>query len=265
MTNTHCIAIGMIYTFLLRKNHVTSYDFINIIEVGNELNELISVDKREVHINIRYFIQGEYQSRSLEERNAIRLNSIHTAMLRLAEQDSRVDVDVLHLIRSEILEKNFLFYFEHKKWTRKLAPVMTASLLFCPKENKIDFFIILFSKGIEVCNKLVYSGRLGLDYLDTLFCHGKWSKENNFMLTGKSKEIEFIVFPEACKVAYVNHSNWPVPPTFDSLRSSISPALPEPKDEEYENWFYSLPPTWIEYFFDLAAKMPNAFPKHRGW
>src|SRR5262245_31011316 len=101
-------SIDLIYSFLLQEYKCDYYDHIHINQIGDDLEEVIIKTGRKIHINIKYPAKG-FDNKSSEEKNLVRLDVVHTALLRIAEKEKKLDVDSLVKIKEHILERNFLF------------------------------------------------------------------------------------------------------------------------------------------------------------
>ena len=103
-------AIRLIYSYLLQEMQLDFYDLIIINQIGEDLDELIiSTGSKKVNINIRYATNELFDNKSIREKNIIRLDIIHTALMRLAVEDKRMGISKLEAIKNRILESNFSF------------------------------------------------------------------------------------------------------------------------------------------------------------
>ena len=79
-------ALDLIYSLLLQKfdSHVYSHIFIN--QIGDDLDEGIFRNGKEIAINIKYPVEN-FDEKFVKEKNIIRLEIIHMALLRIAEKE----------------------------------------------------------------------------------------------------------------------------------------------------------------------------------
>src|SRR5436190_5429364 len=95
-------SINLIYSFLLNEYGQTTYSNISINQIDSNLDELIKKVGNKIHINIRYDSGLNFQNESFSKKNLIRLELIHTALIRLAVKYKRLDISKLDEIRDKI-------------------------------------------------------------------------------------------------------------------------------------------------------------------
>src|SRR5690349_2971999 len=77
--------IELIYAFLLKKYKADIYSF-SINQIGQDLEEFILKEPgNRIHINLRYPAHPDFENKTAQERNLIRLEVIYTALLKIAE------------------------------------------------------------------------------------------------------------------------------------------------------------------------------------
>lgn len=234
-------AISLIYSYLLQQYGLDFYSLVFINQIGEDLDEVVINQGKNVYINIRYPAVIDYELKTVNERDFIRLNIVHSALHRLSELDSRIQKEKLDAIRQHIIDRNFLFDIEYKRYINKHLRNIYASLFIHPHEDRFDFYVQI-KVGESVKEKVfIYSGKTNDFYFDALFRHGYW-KENLFVLSGSKKEVEFHMNIDTLQLKYVNLTNYQKPPFFEMMRSDISQ-----KDNEkaYDSWINSLPPEYI--------------------
>jgi len=101
----------LIYSFLLNECGQNFYSAIVVNQIGDDLNEIILREGKRIHINIRYPVYEDFESKQFNEKNRIRLDVIHTSLLKIAEYEKKLDPQKLETIRSKIIEQDFKFHF----------------------------------------------------------------------------------------------------------------------------------------------------------
>lgn len=188
-------AIDLIYAFLLHKFDQSIYRYISINQIGTELSEFVMKERgKNVHVNIRYPVYDDFEAKSIDEKNRIRLDVIHSGLLRIADHDKKLNVEKLEAIKREILNKNFSFEFDLRTFRNKNNPSLVAKISVRPEMKSFDYFLSVEEKGIEVCKVLIYKGMTNLFYFDQLFKEGKWKNEKELIITGKEKQIQMRFF-----------------------------------------------------------------------
>jgi hypothetical protein len=232
-------AINFVYSSLLKKAGLDYYSFIFINQVDEELEEFVKIEKREVYINIRYPTNEDFELKTEIERNIIRLEIIHTALLRLAQKNSKISVLKLNEIKAEFFKQNFLFQLEYSEWINKSYANLRAKLFVVPNEKWFDFYIAISEDKREICKTLIYTGRPSDYYIDSLFSNGKWKGKNELIVSGKEKVVEIHVKIDVCEVILVNLTKYDKPPLFEMMKANISV---EEREKAYKDWLHSLPP-----------------------
>lgn len=233
-------AINLIYSILLQKHKLDFYSFIFINQIGNDLEEFVLKQGKEVYINIRYPVYENYEFKSVAERNIIRLDIIHISLLKLAAKDSRIEIRKLNTIQQEILQKDFYFYFEYKIWHNKKRPNLDARIIIHPKEDSFDFYVLIEENKTEKCRLLIYKGMPSDSYFEDLFFYGKWKDSNELIISGKNNEMEIHVTVDSCLVEYVNLTSYNNAPFFEMMKADISI---DDNTKAHNDYIHSLPPS----------------------
>lgn len=233
-------AIDLIYTFLLDKFGQSIYSYISINQIGSELNEFVMKESgKNIHVNIRYPTYDNFETMSVDEKNKIRLEVVHSGLLRIADYDKKLSAEKLEEIKREVLNKNFSFEFDLKIFKNKKNASLIAKITVQPGMDKFDYFLLIEESGNEICKILIYKGRTNIFYFDQLFNVGKWKNDEELIITGKEKQIQLRVFIDRCKVEYINLTPYSKPPLFEMFRADISDA---DRDKAHKDWMHSLPP-----------------------
>lgn len=233
-------AIGLIYSNLLHEHGQDFYKRIGINQVGEDLNEFITKEPgNKIHVNIRYPVFEDFESKQLDEKNKIRLDVIHSSLRRIADYDKRLNVIQLELIREKILENNFSFKIMCKSFVSTVSKDLVAKIIVHPEMNKFDYYVLIENQGKVICDQWIYSGITDLIYFPELFSEARWKDAKELVLTGKRKEVEIKIMIDDCKTEYKNLSQYDRPPYFEMMRADISS---EDKEKAYQDWKHSLSP-----------------------
>ncbi len=231
-------AIDLIYTCLLQHYEQDIYSHIHINQIGDDLNELIGKEGNNVYINIRYPVHQGFESKSVEDKNRIRLDVVHQGLLRIAEHYGKIDIIKLEAIKSKILENNFCFDFIYRTHVNKKRSSLIGKIVVSPKIDRFNFYAVIEESGNQICKLLIYSGKT-THYFEDFFFYGKWKNENEFVISGKRKEVEIHVSVDKCSCEFKNLTHYEKPPYFEMMRADISEA---DKEKAYRDWVHSMPP-----------------------
>ena len=240
-------AIDLIYYFLLREYGQNSYNHIFINQIGEDLNEIILKQGKQININIRYPAQEDFELKSDYEKNRIRLDVTHAALLRIAEKEKKLDIQILEIIKNKILENNFSFDFVLKTFKNKKPDNLFAKLIVQPKASSFLYYIQIEEDEKVKCKLPIYNGFTNTFYVRKLFGIGKWKKNNDFILKGKNGEVEIHIIVDSCEVKYINLTKYEKAPSFEIFRSDIT--LDE-SEKARKDWHHSLPPAIASFLRD---------------
>jgi hypothetical protein len=234
-------AIDLIYTFLLQEYKQDVYSYLHINQIDEGLNELVMKEPgNKIFINIRYPIHEDFEQKSIEEKNRIRLDVIHTALLRIADYDKKLDVSKLEAIRNKILKNNFSFELECKAYLNNKNKELLAKVLVHPQMDKFDYYVSIEKNGKVKCRLKIYSAATNIFYFPYFFRYGKWKNDNEFILIGTQKEVEIHIIVDKCRIDYKNLTPYENPPTFQMFRMDISK---EEKEKAHQDYLHQLPPS----------------------
>jgi hypothetical protein len=156
-------AIDMIYIYLLDEFEQGFYKRIGINQIGDDLNEFVIKEPgNKIHVNIRYPIHEDFETKSTSEKNRIRIDVIHTALLRVADYDSKLQVDKLNLIKDKILQNDFSFDFTIRNFINKKFPSLVGKVIVNPLMDKFVYYAVIEENGLEKCRKHIYNGITGV-------------------------------------------------------------------------------------------------------
>lgn len=233
-------AIDLIYTFLLHEFDQSVYRYISINQIGPDLNECVIKERgKNIHVNICYPVYDDFETKSVDEKNRIRLDVIHSALLRIVEQDKKLDIKKIEAIKREILDKNFSFEFLLKTFVNRKKSSLVAKIIVRPEIKSFDYFLLVEEKGVVICKMLIYKGMTNLSYFDLFFKEGKWRNEKELIITGKEKQVQLHVFIDGCKVENINLTPYSKPPLFEMFRVDISDG---DREKAHKDRLHSLPP-----------------------
>ena len=232
--NSGSSAIELIYSFLLQKFKQDKYSYIFINQTGKDLNEVIFTEGR--GININYRTDTNIKNKNEQEKNIIRLNFIHNALCRIANNYQKLNIKVLEEIKELILKQNFSFEFVFKSFPYKKTDII-AELSVVPTVANFKYFSSVKCGDLLKCKLLIYNS-LPEAPIDSILNIGKWKNENEIVFWGKDKEVEIIVESNKCEVKYANLTKYRNPPIFEMFRFDTSE---ENRDLAHKDWHDSLP------------------------
>ena len=232
-------ALDLIYLFLLMEHGLNAYKFIFINQIGDDLNEVIIKQGKEIYVNVQYPASNDFELKSDDDKNRIRLDVIHTGLLRIAAKEKKLDIQILERIKNKILENNFSFEFEYKRYINTKNKNLIAKLIIHPKKDSFQYYIQIEKQGKVKCKQPIYNGLTNTFYVDDLFKTGKWKNDTSLIITGAKKEVEIHLTVENCEVKYKNLTTYENPPRFQLFRTDITA---EEKEKAKEDWHHSLPP-----------------------
>lgn len=232
-------AIDLIYICLLHEFGQNIYRRIGINQIGEDLNEFVIKESgNKIHVNIRYPAYEDFEARSIQEKNEIRLDVVHAALLKVAEYDKKLDIHQLEAIRRKILDNNFHFEFVCKSYVKKNENTLIKVVVH-PEIDRFNYYAIIEEHGKIRCKIHLYSGRTATFFGEGFFFYGKWKGENEFIIGGKRKEVEIHILVDECRADFVNLTRYPNPPYFTMMRADISD---EDRAKAHQDWKHSLPP-----------------------
>lgn len=233
-------AMDLTYICLLHEYGQDIYRRIGINQIGEDLNEFVIKEPgNKIHVNIRYPAHKNFESKSAEEKNKIRLDVIHAALLRVAEYDKKLNVHQLEAIRKKILDNNFSFEFVFKSHINKKNENLVAKISVHPEMARFNYYATIEENGKVKCRVRIYNGQTSVFFGEDFCFYGKWKGENQFIIWGKKKEVEIRILVDECRVDLVNLTRYPNPPYFTVMRADISE---QDREKAYEDWKHSLPP-----------------------
>jgi hypothetical protein len=237
-SGSESLALDLIYEFLLHEYGQDIYRYIGINQIGEDLDEFVIKEPgNKIHVNIRYPVYDDFELKSVDEKNKVRLDVIHSALLRVSEYDKELETSQLEAIRRLILQNNFSFAFVCKRYVKRNDPSIVGKILVRPEMYGFNFYVQIERDGEVKCDLPLYNGRPGVE-CDEFFYTGKWKGENELIILGKQKEVEIHVLVDKCKIEFVNLTRYSRPPYFTVMRADISE---EERAKALRDWHHSLP------------------------
>lgn len=229
-------SIDLIYSFLLQEYNCDFYEHIHINQIGDDLEEMIMKVGKKIVTNIKYPSKG-FDSKSIKEKDLIRLEVVHLALLRIAEKEKKLDVDSLEKIKNRILEQDFEFDFVYKQYQDKKNE-QVGKILITPYQDRFCFsFYKEKENDIQAQGKiLLYEGKCTDFYIPAIFYSGKWKGSNEFIIKDKNKEIELHIFVTENRVDLINLTKYDKPPFFEMMKAGNT------NEDVHKDWLHSLPP-----------------------
>jgi hypothetical protein len=229
-------AIDLIYAFMLTEYGQDVYRYIGINQIGDDLKEFVMKEPgNKIYVNIRYPVYEDFETKSVEEKNLIRLDVMHTALLQIAAYDNKLNTNKLETIKRKILDADFSFDFVCKEYKYKKNDKLKAKIIIHPEIDKFNYYCLVEENGQVKCKVKIYCGGTDTLYYRDLFSDVKWKSENEIFITGKAKEVEIKITIDTCE----NLTNYDKAPYFEMMRADTS----EPdRHKAHQDWLHSLPP-----------------------
>lgn len=232
-------AIDLIYAFLLTEFEQDMYRFISINQVGNDLGEFVMKERgNQIYVNIHYPVYEDFETKSIEEKNLIRLDVVHTSLLRVAEYDGKFDVHKLEAIKQKILDANFYFEFVCKVCAYKKNENLIAKVIVQPEMDKFNYYCLIEENGKVKCKLKMYCGLTDLYYYRDLFSDVKWKSANEIIITGKKKEVEISILINECEIKFKNLTQYEKAPFFEMMKKDIAES---DREKANQDWLKSMP------------------------
>jgi hypothetical protein len=233
------LAIDLIYEFLLHEFGQDIYKQIVINQIADNLTEFVMKEPgNKIHINIRYRAYEDFEFRSNAEKNRIRLDVIHTSLLRVAEQEKKFDIKKLEAIKNKILDNDFSFEFLCRSFVNKKFANLVAKIIVNPRIDKFDYFVLIEEEQITKCKIHIYSGKPGI-LITEFFFYCKWKSSNELLIWGKEKVVQTQIFVDKCTFNIINLSPYDYPPYYTIMKADVSK---EEMEYAFKCWLHSLPP-----------------------
>jgi hypothetical protein len=237
---TEAAAISLIYEFLLKEYKQNFYRRIGINQIGEGLDEIILRQPgNKIHVNIRYIPIDDFEKKDKNEKNRIRLEIIHQALLKIAAFDKKLEIATLEKIRRIIIKNNFSFEFICKTYRSKENSNTVAHVSVVPEMNVFYFYASILKSNKEICKTLIFSGNPTVYYFKYFFKSGKWMNTNEFVISGTLNEVNTVIQYHQCIVVIVNLTKYQLPPFYTLMNFN---STNEEKQKAYNDWQHSLPP-----------------------
>jgi hypothetical protein len=232
-------AIEAIYSYLMGKYQQDIYKRIVVIQIDTPTNELVLIEKdMEAHVKILYKAPEGFNSFSVEDKNKVRVDCIHAALLKVFQKDRKFNKGKLETIKEEILMKNFFFEIICKKFWNKNKTLL-GKLILSPFSDRFEYYVTVTNiNNLIKCKIKIYNGKPDIYYFGRLFSFCKWTKNSKIIINGNNKEVEIHIDVNRCMVKYINFTPYPNPPFFQMMRADISK---EESNAAYNDYLNSLP------------------------
>lgn len=235
--------LDILYSYLLRENGLSFYNYIKINQIHQSqgIKEFVDFDKGKVHVNIIYNTPSNFDFLDDFSKNKIRLELIHEGLLRLSKEDERFQKGKLEKIREEILLKKFYFIIEGVISVNPFDKNIISKILITPQPKYFIFSLevknennFLYKVNLYISKPLVY-------YLDSFFSIMKWTKKDELYVSGKSKQMNILLNLSNCDIQFKNLTQYNKPPLWEIGKAEASDTE---KKVAYKNWLDSLPPEY---------------------
>lgn len=228
-------AISLIYSFLLQEFSLDVYTHITINQIGEDLEEFVSKEGKNVHVNIRYPGSVSDNLHNADENNKIRLQIIHMALLRIAETYKQWDTQKLGEIKGLILQKRFKFELVYQEFKNSRQQILAKIIVF-PEQMMFRIYCALYKDGIEYC-RVSLMNSVPIPIFSEYFKDGRWDNNGKLRVFGKVREVEFLISADSCEAQIINLTKFDHPPLFYMQRADVSR---EEKDKAYEDWLSTM-------------------------
>jgi len=196
-------AIDLIYGFLLTEFEQDIYNYISINQIGDDLQEFVMKEPgNKIHVNIRYPTHKNFDAKTTDEKNLIKLDIIHSALLRVANEYEKLDEEKLDIIKERIIINNFSFDFVCKIYYYKKSESLTAKIIVHPEVDKFNYYCLIEEDEKVKCKVKIYNGLTDMHYYNELFSDIKWKSKDEITIKGKSKEVEITVWINKCEAIF---------------------------------------------------------------
>lgn len=189
---TEAGALCLMYMSLLHEYGQDHYKQISIYEGMTE-----SVVRTGKHVCVKLKYDSERRD---VEKNRIRLEIIHAALLRVAVFENKLDLQVLDRIRQRILESEFMLEIVYRKERRKDGTV--AKIVVHPEMEWFDYYVVVEERGVESFKLWIHSGEPDVEEMAALFATMEWKNNNELVIIRQSLEAEIRVFVKERRAAY---------------------------------------------------------------
>ncbi|PZP46662.1 MAG: hypothetical protein DI598_11815 [Pseudopedobacter saltans] len=237
INGAECYALDLIYICLLREFGQNAYTRIAVNQ-SDDVNEAIIKDPgNRIHCNIRYPSFPDFFEKSPKERNLIRLDCIHTALLRIAAYDKKLEVDKLENIKNKILKKNFSFEFLCKAFPYAKDKGFVAKIIVNPQIDKFVYYLQVEVNNLIKCKIEFFNGITANHFGEELFNTCKWINNNQLVIYSKNDhEVDIFFLIDACSFEIKNLTTYENPPMYTTRRADITKVV---KDKANEDWLSS--------------------------
>ena len=137
-------SIDLIYSYLLQEYNCDFYDHIHINQIGDDLQEMIMKVGKKIVTNINYPSNG-FENKTIKEKNQIRLDIVHTALVRIAEKEKKLNINNLERFEIVLLNRilNLIFYTNSMR-TKRISSWEKYLFII----TRIGFIFIFLQKWI---------------------------------------------------------------------------------------------------------------------
>ncbi|WP_160711688.1 hypothetical protein [Chitinophaga solisilvae] len=203
--NLYGEGISYIYAEMLKKNGITFYNHIQIIQTCEKDQNLILPQGKDINIKLTYDDGEDFSLKDDYKKQLFFVDVVHTALLFLAARDNRLDVEVLNSIKAEILSNNFNIPINYKSFISPKNELLKANVIVHPLMRHFNVYLEIEKSGELLKSLLIYKGKPTTFYLPDYFSKGKWSK-NNFVLSGRHTDMEISLSLTDFNLEFINKS-----------------------------------------------------------
>lgn len=204
--NSYAEGISLIYGGMLNKNELTFYSHIHIIHTGEKDQDFVfEGNRKNIDVRISYDLETDFALKDDYFIQLTMVNIIHDALINLARQDSRLNIEILNSIKAEIVERPFDFRIKYKTFVHPKDKALSLNVIVHPLLRYFNIYLELEKNGEIATNLLIYKGINVPTYFSDFFSKGKWVKKE-FILSGKDTDMEIHLSLEDYSLKYVSTS-----------------------------------------------------------
>ena len=241
--NTGNGLLDFLYSYLLWQNGLGYYKYIRVNQIHQDqgIEEFVDMEEGKVHINIIFNTDINFDALDDIEKNRIRLDIIHSGLLRLSDKDPNFSNKTLRKIRDEILQKEFNIEVECLIKESPYDNNLFCKILVNPLARCFDYYILLQKDDNVLCKIHFFRSNPLTYYFEVIFNKISWKTEGEVIIEGSENQMKMSLDVNNCKLDFQNLTIYPSPPLWEMANAEISE---QEKRSAYQNWLDSLPPAF---------------------
>lgn len=184
-------ALALIYEHLLQHHKQNQYSHIGIIQVATIEEEVIFRSAKAIHVNIFYPTDKNFEQNSIKEKNLVRLNIVHEALLRISNFENKLDKGTLSIIKEDIIKKKFIYKLKIRSYIKKTSSgIYEAEISVVPKMYGFQISFSFKINGVELWRAPFYRSINTAYFFHQFFFKAKWRSDLHLVIYNKFDEFE---------------------------------------------------------------------------